>query len=27
MHGPDEYVVIDNLIGDTKVFAHLLLVE
>ena len=25
MHGPDEYCIIDNLIGDAKVFAHLLL--
>jgi succinyl-diaminopimelate desuccinylase len=27
MHGPNEYAIIDNLIGDAKVFAHLLLVE
>ena len=27
MHGPDEYVIIANLIGDAKVFAHLLLAE
>jgi succinyl-diaminopimelate desuccinylase len=26
MHGPDEYCLIDNLIGDAQVFAHLLLV-
>ena len=25
MHGPNEYCIIDNLIGDAKVFAHLLL--
>jgi succinyl-diaminopimelate desuccinylase len=25
MHGPDEYCIIDNLIGDAKVFAHVLL--
>lgn len=24
MHGPDEYCIIDNLIGDAKVFAHVL---
>jgi succinyl-diaminopimelate desuccinylase len=24
MHGPNEYAIIDNLIGDAKVFAHLL---
>ena len=27
MHGPDEYVIIDNLMGDAKVFAHLLLAD
>lgn len=25
MHSPDEYAIIDNIIGDSKVFAHLLL--
>jgi len=25
MHGPDEYCIIDNLLGDAKVFAHLVL--
>ncbi len=25
MHGPNEYAIIDNLIGDAKVFAHVLL--
>jgi len=25
MHGPNEYAIIDNLLGDAKVFAHLLL--
>lgn len=25
MHGPDEYCIIDNLMGDAKVFAHILL--
>jgi len=25
MHGPNEYAIVDNLIGDAKVFAHLLL--
>jgi succinyl-diaminopimelate desuccinylase len=25
MHGPDEYTILDNLLGDAKVFAHLLL--
>jgi succinyl-diaminopimelate desuccinylase len=25
MHGPDEYCIIDNLLGDAKVFAHILL--
>ena len=25
MHGPDEYCVLDYLLGDAKVFAHVLL--
>jgi len=25
MHGPDEYCLLDNIVGDAKVFAHLLL--
>jgi len=25
MHGPDEYCIIENLVGDAKVFAHILL--
>jgi succinyl-diaminopimelate desuccinylase len=27
MHGPDEYTILDNIIGDAKVFAHILLSE
>lgn len=27
MHSPNEYCIIDNLIGDAKVFAHLVLVD
>ncbi len=26
MHGPNEYCILDNLVGDAKVFAHMLLV-
>jgi succinyl-diaminopimelate desuccinylase len=25
MHGPNEYCILSNLLGDAKVFAHLLL--
>jgi succinyl-diaminopimelate desuccinylase len=27
MHGPNEYAIVDNLLGDAKVFAHLLLAQ
>ena len=27
MHGPDEFCLLSNLVGDAKVFAHLMLKE
>jgi acetylornithine deacetylase/succinyl-diaminopimelate desuccinylase-like protein len=27
MHGPNEYCLMSNLVGDAKVFAHLMLSE